>query len=141
MRRMFGFMIGIAVGGLVGSTIALLLAPEAGEELRGQLRERGQNFFNDVRHAADERRIEPCDPVEAVRRVAGDQPRAGAGPSAEPVPAVPKRRRVRLVNARARSVAYRGSLMPVCTVSSAGSGSGAAPATISRSWSLGANTA
>ncbi len=55
MRRMFGFLIGIAVGGLVGSTIALLLAPDSGEDLRGQLRERGQNFFNDVRHAADER--------------------------------------------------------------------------------------
>ena len=67
MRRMFGFMIGIAVGGLVGSTIALLLAPEAGEELRGQLRERGQNFFNDVRHAADERRIELRQRLETMR--------------------------------------------------------------------------
>ena len=44
MRRMFGFLIGITVGGLVGSTIALLMAPESGENLRGQLRERGQNF-------------------------------------------------------------------------------------------------
>ncbi len=67
MRRMFGFMIGIAVGGLVGSTIALLLAPEAGEELRVQLRERGQNFFNDVRHAADERRIELRQRLETMR--------------------------------------------------------------------------
>jgi len=28
MRRMFGFMIGIVVGALIGSTVALLLAPE-----------------------------------------------------------------------------------------------------------------
>lgn len=67
MRRMFGFLIGITVGGLVGSTIALLLAPEAGEELRVQLRERGQNFFNDVRHAADERRIELRQRLETMR--------------------------------------------------------------------------
>ncbi|MGZ9226831.1 MAG: YtxH domain-containing protein [Anaerolineales bacterium] len=67
MRRMFGFLIGIAVGGLVGSTIALLLAPEAGEELRSQLRERGQNFYNDVRHAADERRIELRQRLETMR--------------------------------------------------------------------------
>jgi hypothetical protein len=67
MRRMFGFLIGIAVGGLVGGSIALLLAPEAGEELRGQLRERGQNFFNDVRHAADERRIELRQRLETMR--------------------------------------------------------------------------
>jgi gas vesicle protein len=64
---MFGFLIGIAVGGLVGSTIALLLAPESGEELRTQLRDRGQNFFNDVRHAADERRIELRQRLETMR--------------------------------------------------------------------------
>ena len=67
MRRMFGFLIGIAVGGLVGSTIALLLAPDSGDDLRNQLRERGQNFFNDVRHAADERRIELRQRLETMR--------------------------------------------------------------------------
>jgi len=58
MKKMFGFMIGIIVGGLVGSTIALLLAPEAGEDLRNQLRSRGEGFFSDVRQAADDRKIE-----------------------------------------------------------------------------------
>lgn len=67
MRRMFGFLIGIAVGGLVGSTIALLLAPESGENLRSQIRDRGQNFFSDVRHAADERKIELRHRLDAMR--------------------------------------------------------------------------
>lgn len=67
MRRMFGFLIGIVVGGLVGSTIALLLAPESGENLRSQLRDRGQNFFSDVRHAADERKIELRHRLDAMR--------------------------------------------------------------------------
>ena len=67
MRRMFGFLIGITVGGLVGSTIALLMAPESGDELRTMLRERGQNFFNDVRSAADERRIELRQQLEELR--------------------------------------------------------------------------
>ena len=67
MRRTFGFLIGITVGGLVGSSIALLLAPEAGDNLRGQLRERGQNFFSDIRHAADERRIELRQRLEVMR--------------------------------------------------------------------------
>jgi len=67
MRRMFGFLIGIMVGSLVGSTIALLLAPESGEHLRNQLRERGQNFFNDVQHAADERRIELRQKLDEMR--------------------------------------------------------------------------
>lgn len=67
MRRMFGFFIGILVGGLVGSTVALLLAPESGEALRSQLRERGQNFLADVRNAADSRRIELRDRLESLR--------------------------------------------------------------------------
>jgi len=64
---MFGFMIGILVGSLVGSTIALLMAPESGEELRGQIRDRGQSFINDVRHTADARRIELRNRLETLR--------------------------------------------------------------------------
>ncbi len=67
MRRMFGFLIGITVGGLVGSTIALLMAPESGDQLRSQIRERGQSFFNDVRSAADERRIELRQRLDEMR--------------------------------------------------------------------------
>ena len=67
MRRMFGFMMGILVGGLVGSTIALLLAPDSGEELRTQLRSRGEGFFNDVRQAADERKIELRQKLDEMR--------------------------------------------------------------------------
>lgn len=67
MRKIFGFLIGVTVGGLVGSTIALLLAPESGQQLRGELRSRGESFFNEVRHAADERRIELRQRLDAMR--------------------------------------------------------------------------
>ena len=67
MNRMFGFLIGVTVGGLVGSTIALLMAPDSGELLRSRLRERGQNFFYEVRHAADERKIELRERLEDMR--------------------------------------------------------------------------
>lgn len=67
MRRMFGFLIGIFTGALVGGVIALLLAPESGEQLRGQLRDRGQTFLNDVRHSADARRIELRGRLESLR--------------------------------------------------------------------------
>lgn len=67
MRRMFGFMIGIMVGGLVGSTIALLLAPESGNQLRSEIRVRGENFFSDVRQAADERKIELRQRLDEMR--------------------------------------------------------------------------
>jgi gas vesicle protein len=64
---MFGFLIGIFVGALVGSTIALLMAPESGENLRAQLRDRGQGFVNEVRHAADSRRIELRNRLETLK--------------------------------------------------------------------------
>lgn len=67
MRRMFGFLIGIFTGALVGAVIALLLAPESGENLRGQLRDRGQNFLSDIRHSADARRIELRGRLESLR--------------------------------------------------------------------------
>lgn len=67
MQRMFGFLIGIFVGALVGGVIALLLAPESGEGLRNQLRDRGQGFVNDIRHSADARRIELRNRLESLK--------------------------------------------------------------------------
>ena len=67
MRRTFGFLIGIVVGGLVGSSLALLMAPEPGEQLRAEIRARGEGFFNEVRHAADERKIELRQRLEYMR--------------------------------------------------------------------------
>ena len=41
MRKFFSFLIGVVVGGLVGATISVLFAPESGEQLRAQIRQRG----------------------------------------------------------------------------------------------------
>jgi hypothetical protein len=67
MRRMFGFLIGVFVGALVGSTIALLLTPESGQEMRGELRARGEGFVHQIRSAADERRVELRNRLDALR--------------------------------------------------------------------------
>ena len=67
MRKAFGFLIGVFVGALVGSTVALLLAPGSGDELRADLRERGQSFMGEIRHAADARRIELKDRLDTLR--------------------------------------------------------------------------
>ncbi|MCX6079709.1 MAG: YtxH domain-containing protein [Chloroflexi bacterium] len=67
MRRIVGFLIGIFVGWLVGSTIALLLAPESGEKLRGELRARSSGFVGEVKSAADTRRKELEDQLAALR--------------------------------------------------------------------------
>ena len=72
MRRMFGFMMGIVVGALIGSTVALLLAPETGDKFRNQIRARGEILINDVRHAAEARRIELTEQLESMRAPRAD---------------------------------------------------------------------
>jgi gas vesicle protein len=67
MRQVFGFLMGIMVGALVGSTVALLLAPDSGETLRNQLRARGETMVDDVRHAAEARRIELTNRLQSLR--------------------------------------------------------------------------
>ena len=67
MRRMFGFLIGVFVGWTVGSTIALLLAPESGEKLRGELRSRSNGFVSEVKSAADIRRKQLEDQLAVMR--------------------------------------------------------------------------
>jgi len=67
MRKAIGFLIGVVVGALVGSTVTLLLAPESGDQLRGEIRERGSAFLAEVRHAADSRRIELQGRLEELR--------------------------------------------------------------------------
>ncbi len=71
MRKAFGFLIGVIVGALVGSTVTLLLAPESGEQLRGEIRERGSAFLTEVRQAADSRRIELQGRLEELRAPRG----------------------------------------------------------------------
>jgi len=67
MRRMFGFLIGIFVGSLVGGTLALLLAPKSGEKLRGDLRGRSTGFLDEIQSAANLRRKQLEDQLTAMR--------------------------------------------------------------------------
>ncbi len=67
MRQVFGFMMGIFLGALVGSTVALLFAPESGEVVRNDLRVRGEALVADVRHAAETRRIELTNRLQDLR--------------------------------------------------------------------------
>ena len=67
MRQVFNFMMGVFMGALVGSTVALLLAPDTGESVRAELRARGEALAADVRHAAESRRIELTNRLETLR--------------------------------------------------------------------------
>lgn len=52
MRQIFGFFTGILIGWLVGSAIALLLAPSTGEELRVEIRGRSAGVVDEIKGAA-----------------------------------------------------------------------------------------
>jgi gas vesicle protein len=58
MRRFFSFLTGVLVGGLVGATVAILLAPVPGKDLQVQLRERAIKLQEEVKAAAATRRAE-----------------------------------------------------------------------------------
>ena len=67
MRRFFSLLTGMFMGALVGATLAILLAPESGESLRVQLRERASHFRQDVMDAAEARRAELEEQLSALR--------------------------------------------------------------------------
>ncbi len=67
MRRIFSFVIGATLGGLVGATLALLFAPASGEEIRAQIDDRTQIFATEIRQAANTKRIELQERLEILR--------------------------------------------------------------------------
>jgi gas vesicle protein len=71
MRRTFSFIIGVILGGLTGTVLALLFAPESGDELRTKIQDRTQNFAADIRQAASTKRIELQNRLESLRTPKG----------------------------------------------------------------------
>jgi gas vesicle protein len=71
VRRTFSFIIGVTLGGLTGAVLALLFAPESGEELRIKIQDRAQNFAADIRQAASTKRIELQSRLESLRAPKG----------------------------------------------------------------------
>jgi len=67
MRRTLSFFIGVVLGGLVGGTLGLLLAPASGSEMRAQIRDRAENLAVEVRQAANTKRIELQERLDNLR--------------------------------------------------------------------------
>ncbi len=67
MRRMVSFVYGMMLGGLIGATVGLLLAPDTGEGLRNQMKARAQQAKLDVKNAAAARRTELEQQLAALR--------------------------------------------------------------------------
>jgi gas vesicle protein len=58
MSRIANLMLGAFLGGLLGSTLGLLLAPSSGEDLRRQAKETISQIQNEMQEAANARRVE-----------------------------------------------------------------------------------
>jgi gas vesicle protein len=56
MSRISKFILGAMIGGMLGTIVALLLAPESGDELRGQIKDFQQKIVIDVSEAAKQKR-------------------------------------------------------------------------------------
>ncbi len=67
MKKIASFLSGAIMGGLVGATLALLLAPSSGDTLRGEIRSRIATLQDELQQAAAERKIELEEYLENLR--------------------------------------------------------------------------
>ncbi|HEC61917.1 MAG TPA: YtxH domain-containing protein [bacterium] len=58
MQRIVSLLSGMAMGALVGATLALVFAPSSGEELRSQMQERVKGLQDELKQAAAARRAD-----------------------------------------------------------------------------------
>ncbi len=58
MQKALNFVLGLILGGLVGGSIALLMTPKSGNELRNEVIDYTRQIRQEVEHAAAARRAE-----------------------------------------------------------------------------------
>jgi gas vesicle protein len=68
MKRVMSFLSGAVMGALVGSTLVLLLTPASGDEIRLKIQEQVQKIQEEVKMAAESRRIELEEQLANLRK-------------------------------------------------------------------------
>lgn len=68
MKKIFNFISGMIFGSLVGAAVAILLAPESGDELRSDIQSRYIELKDEVQSAASTRRSELEKQLETLRK-------------------------------------------------------------------------
>ncbi|MEX1071334.1 MAG: YtxH domain-containing protein, partial [Anaerolineales bacterium] len=74
MKRVLSFVLGVTGGALVGATVAILLAPSSGDDLRTDLRSRFNRFGDELKDAAQQRRTELERQLSNLRQPQGEIP-------------------------------------------------------------------
>ncbi len=67
MSKFFNFIFGMMMGGVVGATVALLLTPTSGEEIRAQIEAQTIRLRDEVKSVAEARRAELERELTALR--------------------------------------------------------------------------
>ena len=67
MKRAINFIVGFAIGGLMGATITILIAPSSGDDLRAQVQSRINSIQDEVKTAAASRRAELEQQLQTLR--------------------------------------------------------------------------
>jgi gas vesicle protein len=67
MRGAVSFVVGAILGSLVGASLAILLAPMSGQELRNEINDRARSISEEVEMAAKARRAELEKQLEQLR--------------------------------------------------------------------------
>ena len=68
MRRVMSFLSGAIMGALVGATLALLLTPASGDEIRLKMQEQVQKIQSEVKKASETRRTELEEQLANLRK-------------------------------------------------------------------------
>ena len=67
MKGVMSFMQGFLLGGLLGASLALLLTPASGEQLRKQMQDEARRIQSEVTQAANDRRHDLEQQLAALR--------------------------------------------------------------------------
>jgi len=68
MRRFFTFLLGTVSGAIVGASVALLIAPASGEELRTRARQRFAGLRDEIQDAYETRSAQLQAELEQMRK-------------------------------------------------------------------------
>ena len=68
MNRVISFISGAIMGALVGATLAILLTPASGEEIRTRMQDQIQKIQEEIKTATESRRAELEEQLATLRK-------------------------------------------------------------------------
>jgi gas vesicle protein len=70
---LLSLLAGVAVGAMIGATVALVTAPQSGEQTRNRLREGAEDTLTKLRESVDDLRVKLDELVHRRAQAAGEE--------------------------------------------------------------------